>query len=237
MSGILGEWLAWDLDMFYMPCLTGKARHLYDEPETVTEYFSVLSSADNSALEAYRVGIYETLYDMSEHNDAESIRETFRICPWLDPHGYYYDSSFQTVMDVAIEHSATDAIAALCDCGFDPDYVQADSSLVSALFQYDAKDAVALALVANGAQLEWMSLFKLFVIDNRQEYCSELLACASPIGQEETKRLLGLFDSYEHGEQPWNSDFFVPYESLGNPEKQRLEALREKLNESGAQEV
>lgn len=234
MDDILGEWLAWDFNMFFMPCLTGKAKHLYNQPETIAKYFSVLESFDNNALEAYKIGIYETLYDMSEHNDAEAIWETFRICPWLDPHGYYYDSGFQTVMDVAIEHSATAAIAALCECGVDPDYVQEGNSLVSALFLYDTDDAVAPVLVAHGAELDWASLFKLFVVDDRREYCAELLACASPFGREEIKRLLDFLDSYENGKKPWNSDFFIPFEKLGNSEKRRLKDLKEKLGDSYA---
>lgn len=84
----------------------------------IGELLELLEKSSESARKYFYEQIYEVLYDMARNDDSASIHKLFKLCPDLDPEGYYsYDQMLP--LAVAIENKAYNAIDALVDNGCD----------------------------------------------------------------------------------------------------------------------
>lgn len=62
MTNRLEQWLSWNTDSFEgtlvgFPKLTGKAARLYDDTQTLDDFFIALSDADEEEIRNYRVAL------------------------------------------------------------------------------------------------------------------------------------------------------------------------------------
>lgn len=141
------------------------------------QLIDLLEHASTDARKYYYEQIYETLYDFARHDDADSINKVFRLCPDLEPEGYYdYDQTLP--LGEAIESNAFNAISALLENGCDIDYpTMAEHGTIDfAESCKNCSEKMLLFLIDKGATFDTNDMINTWVYCQNPKLAKQMIA-------------------------------------------------------------
>lgn len=156
------------------------ASRLYNDYNNSIEYFiESIRRATADDITKYTEEVYTYLYDMAEHDDGESIKTVYGLCPQLDE---YWGSGGDgiTPLGEAIVHKAKAAICAFLDVGYGMESC-AYGTGTYALDLTDYDEDFVMFLVAHGAEVSFASVYSTIVYANNEALAQKMIMdCTEP---------------------------------------------------------
>lgn len=156
------------------------ASRLYSDYNNSIEYFiESIRRATSDEIAKYTEEVYCYLYIMAEHDDGESIKTVYDLCPQLDE---YWGSGGDgiTPLGEAIVHKAKAAICAFLEVGYEIEscaYGTGDYALD--LTDYD--EEFVMFLVTHGAEVSFASVYSTIVYANNEILAQKMIMeCTKP---------------------------------------------------------